>query len=697
MTFNLRHSFPILKTALLSAVFCYMGAAPLSIYSQDSIPADTSFSLLPGLEVRAEGKSPFFKKTDGSLEMRSRDVGRLTRTLGEADFINILKSISSVSSGSDYSSGFSADGSNPTQVQYLADNVPVTFPFRFGGIFSAFNPAFYSSMEYTPVSPACLPPRLGPSLEFRSSDRFSPGVEGSLGVGLMASSLGIRGGVAGKASISLGGRVSYVDRLYGKWLNASNHALGFSFHDLNAALAVRLSSADILRGTFFLSADRVGYDDRHYAIDTRLNWKNIHYALSLTHQADTRLEASIYRTLFSNRLTLRMPQFELLGPSSLDSYGARLKLEQNDMGKLISAWDAGMNIEFHHADPQSAEMWMGEEIPGRRSSPIGQRMLTASLFASLELTLRPDLSFLRLESDLGIYSSSTSGNQYTSLLFSPKVTYRQIVGNGELLFSAGLSAQPLHQVGFSELGLASDFWIGACRRAPMQRAADISARMSYPLPWWNLRAEGRIYWKWLRNQTEYQGAVMEVIDTDYDPFSHLSVADGYNYGVSASIRRTIGNITGEAGYSFDQGRRHDSSASWYALNAAGHTGKVSLVWRKGKHWIFSTTFRISSGRRYTPVKALYAISGNIALEYCARNSARLPSYQRLDLGATYIFRTSGRLPLTHSLNLSILNAYGHRNVEMQYFILNAERGDYTLKRLYSLYRFLPSLSYTIDF
>ena len=85
------------------------------------------------------------------------------------------------------------------------------------------------------------------------------------------------------------------------------------------------------------------------------------------------------------------------------------------------------------------------------------------------------------------------------------------------------------------------------------------------------------------------------------------------------------------------------------------------------------------------------------MEYGERNSARLPLYQRLDIGATYYFTTGTSHRLRHLINVSLLNAYGHKNVEMQYFVLSTDSGEYSLKRLYSLYRFIPSLSYTIEF
>ena len=85
------------------------------------------------------------------------------------------------------------------------------------------------------------------------------------------------------------------------------------------------------------------------------------------------------------------------------------------------------------------------------------------------------------------------------------------------------------------------------------------------------------------------------------------------------------------------------------------------------------------------------------MEYGPRNSARLPMYHRLDLGATYRFSTGGCFPLRHEVNLSVINAYGRANVEMSTFTVNTLTGMYSRRDISSLYRFLPSLSYTIKF
>ncbi len=82
------------------------------------------------------------------------------------------------------------------------------------------------------------------------------------------------------------------------------------------------------------------------------------------------------------------------------------------------------------------------------------------------------------------------------------------------------------------------------------------------------------------------------------------------------------------------------------------------------------------------------------VEYGRRNSRRLPAYHRLDLGANYRFH-SGRF--RHTVSLALINAYGHRNVEISTYTFDIANAKLGLRQVSSLYRFLPSISYTIDF
>lgn len=670
------------------------------------VGTDSAFMLLPELEVRSEAKSNVSRTKDGALKVNVKETLKLTRTLGEADLIASLRGLPGVEKGSDYGSGISVNGAEPSQTQYLLDGVPVIFPFRFGGVFSTFNAFHFSGLTFHRHSPVGLQSNLGGSVQLESADRFRTGVEGIVNLGLISSSATIRGGISDRLSLSLSGRVSYIDQIYRKLLEGEKNTLGFSFYDINASLAWRITNDDRLGISVFHSSDRVGYDDSNYGMKTRLRWHNTCGGVSFQHHGFVGVNTDAWITEFSDKLTLGMPQFSLCAPSSLVSGGVRCSLYGSLSRHFEQEWEAGGRIELGKTVPQWAVLEMSQTIPGIDnlfSERREQKIFSALAYGRWGIWFLKEKLKLDLSLSAGWFRSRKEGQGFWSApLLIPVGKLRWFAGNyGEFELAVGRFEQYLHQIGFSELGLASDFIVGACPEAPLQKSFSIDFSWSRRLPFWGLNVAVAAYWSLVRNQSEYQGQVLEVIDEAYDPFLRIVVSDGHNEGINVALLRDFGSVNGEVSYGFGSGRRHlpgNSGESWRALRSPGHTFKASLTWHPGTRWTLSGIYNFSSGRVYTPVDALYLASGNIAMEYGQRNSARLPYYSRLDVGATYSFSSGkGLRRLRHLINFSLLNALGHRNVEMQYFLLNPDTGTYGLKRLYSLYRFIPSLSYTLEF
>lgn len=218
-----------------------------------------------------------------------------------------------------------------------------------------------------------------------------------------------------------------------------------------------------------------------------------------------------------------------------------------------------------------------------------------------------------------------------------------------------------------------------------------------PAEWVSLNAD--IYYKRVYDDPEYYGAVLDLANADYTCEDYIHSSDGHTYGASMMCRLRAGKSQTMASYSFGVARRRDTeSGEWrYAVSDVRHSVSLSSSLSIGRHWILNGAFSYATGRRVTPIKAIYFIADRLMMEYGKRNSACLPAYHRLDLGMTYAFRSGGRVPLSHEVSLSVLNAYGHRNIEMQTMRINAETGETSLKQVGSLFRFLPSVSYSIKF
>ena len=67
------------------------------------------------------------------------------------------------------------------------------------------------------------------------------------------------------------------------------------------------------------------------------------------------------------------------------------------------------------------------------------------------------------------------------------------------------------------------------------------------------------------------------------------------------------------------------------------------------------------------------------------------------IAANYHFTSQGRLKLRHTIAVSVFNAYGRDNVEMQSFVIDSDTGRYRMKQNKSIYKYMPSISYAVEF
>lgn len=108
-------------------------------------------------------------------------------------------------------------------------------------------------------------------------------------------------------------------------------------------------------------------------------------------------------------------------------------------------------------------------------------------------------------------------------------------------------------------------------------------------------------------------------------------------------------------------------------------------------WTYAT------GRPVTPVTALYLVGENVLSEFGERNSRCMPAYHRLDLSASWRFKIKRWPGIDNMIILSVINAYGHRNVSIVTFGYDTDDATFARRESASLYKFMPSLAYVMRF
>lgn len=636
-------------------------------------------------EVEVRGSRRPTTRSDGSVTLRPELLTGSSSSAGEIDLISQLKLMPGISSAGDYGSGLLVDGQDASQTLYSVNGATVFFPYRFGGIFSAFNTWHFSKADFERnVHGPDMPQRLGASVDLSTFtrpdtlDRFG----GRASIGLLSSSMSLKITPQKRVIMTAAARLSYIDQIYSRLLRGKTSEINYDFADYNLSVAYSPDSRNTVDATLFISRDHLGDTDSNYGLDMAMKWSNLAAALRWVH--DLTAVKSTYRlsySRFSNTFGIDMPSVWLKAPSSVQMFVASCEY-------AFAHWDAGARAGQLRIEPQYPS-FSGFGQASERIAVV-QRPLQTEAFARYEFTPGQ-----RWRLRVGLNLNGWFNGAYRSVSPDPRLTATFNGGDtGIFTLHVGVYHQNLHLTGLSDIGLASNFWSGATKKSPRQRALSFALNYKRQGHGWMPTVTAEVYYKVVGNQPEYEGIMVDLIDDSYDPLRKMSMTRGYNAGANIGLETRIGSADLSAAYSFGVARRHEPGGRYFpGITDPGHSLRLDAQVDAGSKWRLGADFVLASGRRQTPVKSLYMIAGNVISEFGPRNSARLPLYHRIDLSATYTLRHRS---LTSELNFTLINAYGHRNVEMQYFSITDE-GRYLLRSKSSLYRLMPSVNYILSF
>ena len=648
-----------------------------------SAEPDTTAATLGETVVTGVAGRKFSTGADGTLTINTSALGRMMRSLGEADPLLYMKMAPGVSAASDYSSGLAVQGTDFSQTIYRADNIPVFFPYHFGGIFSTFISSHYHKASLSKaIHPAGFASRIGGSVRAISEQGVPERVRVAANLGMTASSLSVAVPAGRRFGFSLAGRISYLDKLYKPLLDLGDQTLSYSFGDAAMALTYLPTDSDRMHLRVHFNSDRLGVDDKTYLLDTRMRWGNLGASLQWVRRGRVPADVSLFFSGFSNTLTASLPGLSLSVPSSICQLGAEGKTAI-PLGRGFVPVRVGAELSGYLARPQAPEATEAQVCAAE-----------ARIYADHTLVFNPKWSL-----DYGVKASLFASGGYTTAIAAPSATLRFNTGRNRFALHTSLYPQYLHQVGFAEIGLSSNFWIPASRKVPRQLAWSVAASFSRSFPVAGLTLEVEPYYKRVLGQPEYEGILLDLLDDDYRADEHIISVDGFNAGADIAVSASAGPLYARASYALGIARRRfpRHPGEWLPASAEGlHSFNALASVSLGRHWKLSAFFTLHSGRPYTPVKQVYMIGENVLAVYGRHNSARLPLYHRLDLSAAYSFRTGGRLPMSHTLVVSVINAYARKNVELGYYRYSPQSGSFYFHTSASLYRFLPSISYSID-
>lgn len=153
-------------------------------------------------------------------------------------------------------------------------------------------------------------------------------------------------------------------------------------------------------------------------------------------------------------------------------------------------------------------------------------------------------------------------------------------------------------------------------------------------------------------------------------------------GIETTFEKTIGRLTGWAGYTLSRTRHQFDEINggewYYARTDSRHDLSFSLSLHAGSNVVMGSAFNFKSGQPITLAYSAYAMEQDPLgtgrenetnpLVYLQHNNHRLPDYHRLDVFVTLKNRKLFGVPAEFSL--SIINVYNRFNI----FAVNSQTG-----------------------
>lgn len=625
-------------------------------------------------------------------------VKQLPTFLGEADLIRSFQLLPGVSTIGDGASGFNVRGGGVDQNLVLLDEAPLYFTSHLFNLFSVANPdAVMDAVLYKSEMPARYGGRLSSVLDTRLREGNNQHWNATGGIGLIASRLTLEGPLKkDKSAILISARRSYTDVITRQSSNTDIKDNSIYFYDLNTKLNFPLGEKDRIFISGYLGKDKIQSAD-----DFMLQWGTGTGTLRWNHVYSNKLFSNLSLIYSNYRYSLGAmsePTSSFLWKASIQDY--IVKNVYNWYVASGSTVNFGAEAALHAFSPGAAM----PEGSGSIFQPLqmkGQRSADYSLFWNHELKPTDRISIeygARYTAFQSIATDSTVVYDYTGEpgtrrqpgnpqeyddwatikwyhSLQPRLAFTLKTGkNTTWKASYTHTIQNLHLMSNSLSTSPLDMWTPSSYNIKPERAQQFSVGFSN-LPYnsrYKITAEA--YYRKLSNQLDFVDGAETLLNEDLA--GDILVGKGRAYGTELQIERTSGRVTGWISYTLSRTERKingiNDNKYYPAKYDKTHALAAVAVYHLNPRILLSATLSAASGTPATLPSSRYEFSG-YTVQYNpgnARNNYRIPSYQRLDLSATFKNKTRPGKKVSSEWVVSAFNALNRRNAFSMYLRQN---------------------------
>jgi hypothetical protein len=632
---------------------------------------------------------------------------------GEKDILKTIQLLPGIKSGGDGSAGFFVRGGGADQNLILLDEATVYNASHLLGFFSTFNSdAIKDVTIYKGDMPAQFGGRLSSLLDIKMNDGNYKDYKVSGGIGLISSRLNVEGPIVkDKGSFMISGRRTYAD-LFLKLSNDTDvNKSVLYFYDLNAKANYQFNQKNKIFLSGYFGKDVLGFSDQF-----GIQWGNSTATFRWNHIFNNKLfsNTSIIYSNYSYNISIKQTTNELTVVSKIKDYTLKEDLQYFAGSK--NKMNFGFNLTKHIFTP-------GEFQTSATSSYNSLKLqdkfaLDGAVYISDEWKINDQLkinSGLRLSSfnvlgpgnfysyddagkinDTATYSNGQIAKSYLNLQPRFAATF-QLNDVSSVKGSYSRNVQNLHLLSNSTGSNPTDLWIPSSNNVKPEIADQISAGYYRTISNNNYEFSAEVYYKFLQNQIDYKNGAELVANEKVE--SQLVYGKGRAYGVELYAKKKQGKLTGWISYTLSRTERQIDGVNnnlWYpATQDQTHNLALVAIYKASKKWTLSADFVFNTGNAVSWPSGKYDVNGRTIFYYTERNSYRMPAYNRLDLSATLQSKKARKFE--GSWTFSIYNAYGRENPYFIQFQNDPVNPQKTQAVQYSLFRWIPSVTYNFKF
>ena len=649
----------------------------------------------------------------GVEKLSIKEINDIPVLLGEHDVIKTIQLLPGIKSAGEGSGGFYVRGGATDQNLLLLDEATVYNASHLLGFFSTFNSDAIKNVSiYKGDMPAQYGGRLSSVIDIKMNDGNNQQFGVSGGIGLIAARLNVEGPIQkGKSSFLISARRTYADVFLKFAKDTTINRSQLYFYDINAKANYILGDKDRLYvsgyfGKDVLSADNVNginwgnttatlrwnhiFNNRFFS-NTSLIYSNYDYEIKLKQDVNNyNITSRIHDWNFKEDM-----QYDIGGDHSL-SFGLNSVYHTIKPGEISATGNSGIisqQLETRYALDNAAYVSDTWKATDRFSLTYGLRLSAFSILGAG--------TFYNVNADGDITGSKYyNSGQVVKTYVNPEPRVAaafQLNDISSVKASYARNAQNLHLISNSTPGSSTDKWVASTNLIKPELADQFSIGYYRDLAEHKYEFTVETYYKLLQNQVDYRNGAN--IFTNQPIETQLLYGKGRAYGAEFLIKKKTGRLTGWVSYTLSKSERLIDGINdnqWYnARQDRTHDLAVVGIYKLNEKWTLSANFVLYTGDAVTYPSGKYQIDGVNYYVYTSRNGSRLPTYNRLDLGATKQLKKTKKY--SSELTFSLYNAYGNRNAYRIFFRDNKDDPNRTEAVKTTLFTYVPSITYNFKF